>query len=217
GPRGAGAARPGPWPGGAGAPVERLVRADTTAGPVLIDRGAVVHAFSRLQGPCYVGPDSWVLGARLRGGSLGPCCRVGGEVEASIVQGHSNKYHDGFLGHSYVGEWVNLAAGTQTGDLRNDYGPVRVPVGGARVRSGLTKVGAFVGDHTKTGLNVLLNAGSAVGAFCQLLPGEGYLPREVPSFCGVSHGQLQERSDLRELFTAAAAMMPLPRRTLSHA
>ena len=131
-------------------------------GPVMIDRGAIVHAFSRLEGPCYVGPESWIVGAKLRANStIGPCCRIGGEVEASIVQGYSNKYHEGFLGHSYVGEWVNLAAATQTSDLRNDYDNVRVTINGKRLSTGHNKVGSYFGDHTKTGLAALLNTGSA--------------------------------------------------------
>src|SRR5262249_48802392 len=134
------------------ASVEPFVVADTRGGPVLIDRGAVVHSFSRLEGPCYVGRESLILGAKLRGGSIGPKCRVGGEVEASILLGHSNKYHDGFLGHSYLGEWVNVAAGTQVSDLRNDYGPVRVTVNGARVATGLNKIGSVLRDHPNTGL-----------------------------------------------------------------
>src|SRR5213079_2823981 len=93
------------------AQVDPFVVADTRQGPVIVDRGAVIHSFTRLEGPCYVGPESVVLGAKLRGGTLGPQCRVGGEFEASIMQGYTNKYHDGFLGHSYVGAWVNLAAG----------------------------------------------------------------------------------------------------------
>jgi hypothetical protein len=102
--------------------VEPLVLIDTTKGPVMIDRGAVVQAFSRLEGPCYVGPDTHVLAGRVKGSSVGPQCRLGGEVEVSIVHGHSNKAHEGFLGHSYLGEWVNFGAGTQTSDLRNDSG-----------------------------------------------------------------------------------------------
>jgi UDP-N-acetylglucosamine diphosphorylase/glucosamine-1-phosphate N-acetyltransferase len=187
--------------------VEAFVFVDTRSGPVLIDRGAVVHSFSRLEGPCYIGPDSVILGAKLRGGSIGPQCRIGGEVEASILQGHSNKYHDGFLGHSYVGAWVNLAAGTQTSDLRNDYGKVRVSVGGQQVATGLGKVGSFLGDHTKTGLGALLNTGSVIGTFCNLLPTGSLLPRTVPSFCQVNHGQIQEQQDLRQLFSTAATVM----------
>jgi UDP-N-acetylglucosamine diphosphorylase/glucosamine-1-phosphate N-acetyltransferase len=119
--------------------IDPLVVADTTTGPVIIDRDAYVAPFSRLEGPCYIGPGTHVLGAKVRGGTtVGPFCRVGGEVETSIVQGFSNKYHDGFLGHSYLGEWVNVGAGAQTSDLRHDYGEVVVTVGGLRVPTGQT-------------------------------------------------------------------------------
>ena len=121
--------------------VEPLVVLDATKGPVLIDRDAVVQAFSRLEGPCYVGPESHIMGAKLRGGSIGPQCRVGGEVEASILHGYANKAHDGFLGHSYVGEWVNIAAGTQVSDLRTDYGAISFRIGGRSDRQRLDKGG----------------------------------------------------------------------------
>ena len=121
---------------------------DATRGPVLIGREAVVQAFSRVEGPCYLGPGTQVLAARLRGGSFGPQCRLGGEVESSVVQGFSNKYHDGFLGHSYVGEWVNFGAGSHTSDLRTDYGPIKMTVNGAAVQSGVIKIGSYLGDHT---------------------------------------------------------------------
>src|SRR5262249_35234963 len=84
-----------------GARIDAFVVADTRSGPVIIDRGANVQAFSRLEGPCYIGQESWILAAKIRGGTIGPQCRVGGEFETSIIQGCSNKYHDGFLGHSY--------------------------------------------------------------------------------------------------------------------
>ena len=192
----------------ADAVLEPFVTADTRHGPVLIDAGAVVHSFTRLEGPCYIGPAAQVVGAKVRGGTtLGPHCRIGGEVEASIVQGFSNKYHDGFLGHSYVGEWVNLAAGTQTSDLRNDYEAVRVYVAGQRRSTGRTKAGAYIGDHTKTALGTLLNTGSAIGVFATLLPSGTLLPPVVPSFCQVNRGQLHELCDLRKLFATAAIAM----------
>ena len=87
--------------------------------------------FTRIEGPCYVGKKSILLGAKCREGmSIGPMCRVGGEVEESIIQGYSNKYHDGFLGHAYVGEWVNLGALTTNSDLKNDYSSVSVTLDG---------------------------------------------------------------------------------------
>jgi len=124
------------------------VVANTTRGPVVIDGEAVVHAFTRLEGPCYVGRMTQVFGANIRAGtSLGPQCRIGGEVEASIVHGYCNKSHDGFLGHSYVGEWVNLGAARNNSDLRNDYGKVSVTVGGLPVSTGSTRSAASSRPH----------------------------------------------------------------------
>jgi UDP-N-acetylglucosamine diphosphorylase/glucosamine-1-phosphate N-acetyltransferase len=192
----------------AGARVEPFVLIDATAGPVVIERDAVVSAFTRLEGPCRVGPGTHLLGAKVRAGTtLGPQCRIGGEVECSIVQGHSNKYHDGFLGHAYVGEWVNLGAGTSNSDLRNDYGEVTVTVLGRRVATGQTKVGCFLGDHTKAGLGTLLNTGTSAGIFCNLLPSGGLLPRHVPSFASWWNGALVDRADLSELLRTAGVVM----------
>ena len=187
--------------------IEPMVHIDTTNGPVLIDGGALVQSFSRIEGPCYIGTDSRIQSARIHGGSIGPKCRIGGEIEASIVHGHSNKAHDGFLGHSYVGEWVNLAAGTQTSDLRTDYGPIRMTLNGHTIDTGLIKIGTFVGDHTKTSLNTLFNTGTRVGVFGQLLGSGELLPRVIPSFCRYGHGRLHERSELREMFDTAAVVM----------
>jgi UDP-N-acetylglucosamine diphosphorylase/glucosamine-1-phosphate N-acetyltransferase len=190
------------------AQLDPMIVTDTTRGPVLVDREAVVTAFTRLEGPCYVGPQTHVLGGKVRAGTtLGPNCRVGGEVEASILQGNTNKYHDGFLGHSYLGEWVNLGAGTQNSDLRNDYGEISVTVAGRSVPTGLTKVGCFVGDHSKTGVGTLLNAGTSVGVFCNLLPAGPLLPRHVPSFCSWWNGALTENADVPGLLRTAAEVM----------
>jgi UDP-N-acetylglucosamine diphosphorylase/glucosamine-1-phosphate N-acetyltransferase len=188
--------------------LDPLVVIDTTGGPVTIDREAVVHSFTRIEGPCYVGPHSHLLGAKLRAGTtLGPQCRVGGEVEASILHGHANKYHDGFLGHSYVGEWVNLGAGTSNSDLRNDYGEVTVVLGGEPVKTGLAKVGCFLGDHTKTAIGTLLNTGSHLGAFCNLVPAGLLLPKYVPAFTTWWNGSLREVRDLAGLLETAAKVM----------
>jgi len=187
--------------------VEPMVMVDTTGGPVIIEREAVIAAFSRLEGPCVIGPKTQVLGAKIRAGTtLGPQCRIGGEVEASIVLGHSNKYHDGFLGHAYVGEWVNLGAGTHNSDLRNDYGEVSVTVNGRLVRTGLNKVGCFHGDNTKSGLGTLLNTGTSAGIFCNLLPG-GLLPKSIPSFASFWDQRLVDRADPEQLFRTAAEAM----------
>ncbi len=200
------------------AKIDPHVVVDTTGGPVVIDAGASVSAFSRLEGPCFIGQRTQVLGAKIRAGTtLGPECRVGGEVECSIVQGFSNKYHDGFLGHAYVGSWVNIGAGTHNSDLRNDYGEVRIVVDGKLEGTGRHKVGCFIGDHAKTGLGCLLNTGTSVGPFSQLLPTGGLLPRHVPAFTGVFDGHLVEQDDLGALMATAGKAMGRRGKTLTPA
>jgi UDP-N-acetylglucosamine diphosphorylase/glucosamine-1-phosphate N-acetyltransferase len=188
--------------------VEPHVVADTTKGPVVIGPHAVVTAFSRLEGPCVVGRYAQVFGAKIRGGTtIGPHCRVGGEIEASVLLGYVNKYHDGFLGHSYVGEWVNIAAGTQTADLQCDYSPVSVRIGGRRTGTGLRKVGSFFGDHAKTGIGALLNCGTVIGPFAAVLPTGRLAPREVPAFMRVGPSGLVPQPSVDELLETAATVM----------
>jgi acetyltransferase-like isoleucine patch superfamily enzyme len=181
--------------------------ADTTNGPVWVGPGAVVTAFTRLEGPCAVGAHSQLLSAKVRAGTtIGPHCRVGGEVECSVLLGYANKYHDGFLGHSYVGEWVNLAAGTGTADLRYDYRPVSTHIGGEEVPSGRTKLGSLIGDHAKTGLGVLLDCGTALGPFAQVLPTGTFAPRAVPAFRRAGPGGLKDIDANRAIEAARTAM-----------
>ncbi len=162
---------------------------DTNGGPVTVESGAVIFPHSRLEGPCHIGPGTHITRGNIRAGcSIGPDCRVGGEVEESIVHGRTNKYHDGFLGHSYVGEWVNIGAQTVTSDLKNDYSMVSVYMctsgdGWEFVPTGSQKVGSFIGDHVKTGIGTLLNTGSNIGTGAILLPSDGLAPKFVPSFC----------------------------------
>jgi len=184
--------------------VEPFCTFDTASGPITVAAGAVVQSFTRVEGPCYVGPGTRLYRAHLRGGvTLGPGCRVGGEVEATIVQGHTNKYHEGFLGHSYVGEWVNLGALTSSSDLRNDYGEVAVPIGGDPVPTGQAKVGCFIGDFTRTGMGCLLNTGTVAGVMCSLLPAGPLLPKHVPSFAAVLFGRVAPNVSLDRLFETA--------------
>ena len=190
------------------AKIDPMVVADTTGGPVFIGANAVVHAFTRLEGPCAVGAGSVLQGATIRAGTtIGPHCRIGGEVECSIVLGYSNKYHEGFLGHSYVGEWVNLAAGTHTSDLRCDYQPLSVPVSGCEVPTGHTKLGAIIGDHTKTGLGVLLNCGTVIGPFAQVLPTGCLAPREIPAFARVGPSGVKQLEDMDRHLAIADTVM----------
>jgi UDP-N-acetylglucosamine diphosphorylase/glucosamine-1-phosphate N-acetyltransferase len=147
-----------------GATVESHAFYDTSKGPVLVRKGATVQAFTRIVGPCVVGVDSVVGTDRVGGSSIGEGCRVHGELSASILLGHSNKSHDGFVGHSYLGRWVNLGAGTTTSNLKNTYGPVALWTPKGERDTGLQFLGAFLGDHAKTGIGTLLNTGTVLGA-----------------------------------------------------
>lgn len=156
---------------------------DNSRGPVIIDAEAVVGPLSYIEGPCSVGRETRIFRGNIREGcSFGPCCRVGGEVEESIFQGYTNKYHDGFLGHAYLGSWVNLGAMTTNSDLKNTYKSITVSVNGHKIDTGLAKVGSFIGDHSKTGIGTLLNTGVSIGFSCNIYGGTLVTSREVPSF-----------------------------------
>jgi UDP-N-acetylglucosamine diphosphorylase / glucose-1-phosphate thymidylyltransferase / UDP-N-acetylgalactosamine diphosphorylase / glucosamine-1-phosphate N-acetyltransferase / galactosamine-1-phosphate N-acetyltransferase len=192
-----------------GARVHPMVVIDATAGPVYIDEEAEIHPFTRIEGPCYIGRRSVLLGTKCReGNSIGPMCRVGGEIEESIIQGYSNKYHDGFLGHAYVGQWVNLGALTTNSDLKNDYSNVSVVLDGRRpIDTGSTKVGALVGDHAKTSIGTLLNTGAYVGAMSLLVSNGRLMPKFIPSFAWCVEGKLTEGFGKERLYRTARAAM----------
>jgi len=188
-----------------GAKVHPMVTLDAEHGPIYIDKGAEIHPFSRVEGPCYVGKNSLLLGAKCReGNSIGDFCRVGGEVEESIIHGHSNKYHDGFLGHSYVGEWVNLGAFTTNSDLKNDYSNVSVMLDGrCSIDTGSTKVGS----HVKTSIGTLLNTGSYVGAMALIMATGKPLPKHIPSFGWFIEGNVTKGFGKGRLYETAKTAM----------
>lgn len=170
---------------------------DAEEGPIHIAAGAKIEPNAVIEGPCYVGPKSIVRpGAVIRHGTtIGPVCRVGGEVEASIIQGYSNKQHDGFLGHSYLAQWVNIGADTVTSDLKNTYGTIRVAINGLDVESGERFVGSTIGDHSKTGIGTILPTGCVVGVASNVFTQQG-VPKFVPSFAWLTDaGMTQYRTE----------------------
>ena len=154
-------------------------------GPIYLGRGAQVHEGAILKGPLALGEGSHAnMGARLRGdNTIGPHCRVGGEISNSILLGYSNKGHDGYLGNSVVGEWCNLGADTNTSNLKNNYGPVKIWSHAARrfVDSGQTFCGLLMGDHAKCGINTMFNTGTVVGVGANIF-GAGFPRQFIPSF-----------------------------------
>ena len=144
--------------------IEPGVVFDVSDGPVWLEEGVTVKAFSRIQGPMYVGRNTTLLGGPYSGSSIGPNCKIHGEVEECIILGYSNKAHDGFLGHAYLGMWVNLGAMTTNSDLKNNYSNVRMWTPRGDVDSKQMKLGSLIGDHVKTAIGTLLNTGTVIGA-----------------------------------------------------
>ena len=177
---------------GESAKIKPGVVLDAETGPIVIDEQAELQPNAVVIGPAYIGRGAIIRpNAIIRENtSIGPGCRVGGEVEGSIMHGYCNKQHDGFLGHSYVAPWVNLGAGTITSDLKNTYGPVRVKLNGVETDTGEQFVGSTIGDHTKTGIGTILPTGCVLGVAANVFA-QSALPRFVPSFSWFTGGAMQ--------------------------
>lgn len=176
-----------------GAALGPYVVTDTRAGPIVLDERAQIGPYGYLRGPVYVGPDSRVIehAAIKDGTALGHTTKIGGEIEGSIVECYTNKQHHGFLGHSYLGSWINLGAGTCTSDLKNTYGQVNMEYHGVRVATGMQFIGCVMGDYAKTAINTSIFTGKTVGV-CSML--YGFVTTNVPSFVNYarSFGQVTE-------------------------
>jgi UDP-N-acetylglucosamine diphosphorylase/glucosamine-1-phosphate N-acetyltransferase len=196
-----------------GAGIEPFVVLDATDGPILIRRGATISSFSRIVGPCYIGEESHVVGDAIRACSIGDVCKVRGEISGSVMLGHSNKGHTGFVGSSYIGRWVNLGAGTTTSNLKNTYGPVQMWTPTGIRDSGLQFLGSLMGDHAKTGIGTMLTTGCVVGAGANIY-GAQSTPKYIPPF---SWGDCEpyDRYDPEKFVEVAERMMARRHVTLS--
>ncbi len=174
-----------------GATIEPYVVLDASAGPILVQRGATIRAFTRLVGPCFIGVGAAILGDRVSGCSIGEGSYIRGEISESIVLGQANKGHEGFVGHSYLGRWVNLGASTVTSNLKNTYGAVTMWTPGGARDTGLLKLGTLFGDHVKTGIGTRLTTGTVIGAGSNVY-GSTMPPKYVPPFSWGEGEQLTE-------------------------
>lgn len=185
--------------------IEPGVVLDVSTGPIRFEDGVTVRAPARIQGPTFVGHDSTLLGGSFTAVSIGARCKVRGEIEETVLLGCSNKAHDGFLGHAYLGRWVNLGALTTNSDLKNNYGAIRLWTPRGEVDTGQMKIGCLLGDHVKTGIGVMLNTGTVVGAGCNLF-GAVQPPKYVAPFSWGSGADLVEY-DLDKFLETAEAVM----------
>ena len=184
------------------ASIEPHVIFDVRKGPIVLEPDVVVRAGTRLEGPLYVGSHTWLLGGAIRSSAIGPHCRVHGEVMASVFLGYANKSHDGFVGHSVIGQWVNLGAGTITSNLKNTYGLVRLELPTGRIDTGRNNVGSLFGDHAKTGIGTLLSTGSVVMA------GGNVIGPSAPRYVEPFAWSATSRQTLEGFLTVAGRVMP---------
>lgn len=187
--------------------IEPFVVLDASQGAIVLEADSVVRSFSRLTGPFVLGHHSQFVAGSGHTASIGDHCKVSGEISTSILCGHANKGHDGFLGHSYLGRWTNLGAGTVTSNLKNTYGPVSF----AGHDTGLQFLGSLIGDHAKTGILTRLNTGSSIGAGANVIS-DDVVPRVVPAF---AFGYKGERYDRTRFLETAARVMARRKVTLS--
>ena len=168
---------------GANSVIEDFVLIDARKGPVYVSEGVEIKSHCLIQGPTYLGPGTFIkpfthIG---QGCSFGTVCKIGGEVSHSIVMGYSNKQHYGFLGNSYLGNWVNLGAGTCTSNLKNNYSAVKVTHPHQRLDSGLQFLGLMAGDHVKSAIGTLFNTGTVAGFGANVLTA-GLTPKYIKPF-----------------------------------
>ncbi|MBH07467.1 MAG: hypothetical protein CMJ20_14255 [Phycisphaeraceae bacterium] len=158
---------------------------DSDKGPVVIDESVIIGSFSVIAGPCYIGPESIIPPhAHIRANTaIGPRCVVGGEVSHSVIHGYTNKGHSGYLGHSLVGQWVNLGAGTSVSNLKNTYGNVQCQLEGATPSEDSTtnKFGSVIGDYVRTAIGTRLTTGACIGTG-SMLALSGFVPKHVDRF-----------------------------------
>lgn len=161
--------------------IEPFVTFDCTNGPVMIEAGATVQSMTRIQGPTWIGAHAIVGGDKITVCAVGEHCKVHGEMSSVVMVGHANKAHDGFVGQSYLGRWVNLGANTVTSNLKNTYGPVSLWTPDGMRDTGQQFLGTLFGDHAKTGIGMTMTTGTVVGAGAQVFGAETQ-PKVVPPF-----------------------------------
>ena len=170
---------------------------DASSGPVIIDDNVKVQSFSVLQGPLYIGKDTVIQPHTfIRGSIVGPVCKIGGEISSTIIQGWSNKAHYGFLGNSYIGQWVNFGAGTTNSNLKNNYTSVNVTVNNNVVKTDELFVGLFAGDYTTFAIGTTLNTGTNIGPGCNVVT-NGFPPKRLKPFTWLLNGKRMKTNETK--------------------
>lgn len=155
---------------------------DESEGPVFISESSIIEPFTILKGPLFIGKNTTVKShSNISNSIINHDCKIKGEVHSSIFQPFSNKSHEGFIGHSFIGSWVNLGAGTTTSNLKNNYDEISVKWNGSLIRTGTIFFGAVIGEHVKTAIGTNLNSGSIIELGSNIVS-QNFPPRFIPAF-----------------------------------
>lgn len=167
---------------------------NSTNGPIYLGKDAEIMEGCTIRGPFALGNHATLkMQTKVYGDTtIGPYCKVGGEISNSVLFGFSNKAHDGFLGNSVIGEWCNLGADTNNSNLKNNYGSVKVwnYARKSSIDSHLQFCGLIMGDHAKSGINTMFNTGTVAGVAANIFGG-GFHPKFIPDFSWGENGVFQ--------------------------
>jgi UDP-N-acetylglucosamine diphosphorylase/glucosamine-1-phosphate N-acetyltransferase len=169
--------------------ISKFTELDSSSGEIFIGKNTIIEPYCYIKGPIYIGNNCTIRSGTAIYGPvrIGDNCKVSGEITSSILHSYVNKQHLGFLGHSYLCEWVNLGAGTTTSNLKNNYSEIVITIGGKKIKTNSIFLGSIIGDHTKTGIQTMLNTGSLIGISSNIF-GSGYHDKTLRSFSWADAG-----------------------------
>ncbi len=185
--------------------IEDFVLINAEKGPVYIDSNVYIESNTKIEGPVYIGNNSKIFGGKISASSIGKNCRIKGDVQNTIFQGYSNKAHDGFIGHSHIGKWVNLGAGTTFSNLKHNYNKIKIKTNHQVITTTEQFLGSFIGDHVKTSINTSINAGTIIH-FGSTLTQKNIIEKDISSFTW-GHPEDSIKQDLSKFISTAKKVM----------
>jgi len=181
---------------------------DASNGPIYIGKDVEIYPNSVIEGPVAIGDKTKIkaLTNIYENVSIGSVCKIGGEVEETIIMPYTNKQHSGFLGHAYLGSWINIGADTNCSDLKNNYSTINIRMKGKQVDTGLQFLGLIMGDHSKTAINTMFNTGTITGFSCNIF-GDGFPDKFIPSFSWGGREHMETYEVSKGIDTAKRVML----------
>ena len=187
---------------------------DASFGPIIIDDDVNIKAHSYIEGPVYIGKGSVISPlSQIKKSIIGPMCKIGGELNGVIIQGFSNKAHYGHLGDSFIGEWVNLGAGTTNSNLKNNYSDIEVSIKNKVIKTNKIHLGCFIGDYVKTAIGTKINTGSIFEAGSMIFS-RGFPPKNIPILTWLENEKISQ-VDINKFFISCKRIKERRKMTFS--